>query len=88
MQEFYAEVKSVDRDNEVIRILSAFKLNPFEQLGVYFDATPEEIRRAYRKLSLLVHPGGPTSHSTKCAIGLCTENGWFHWGKRWFHYSC
>ncbi len=57
-QEFYAEVRSVDRDNEVIRILSAFKLNPFEQLGVYFNSTPEDIRRAYRKLSLLVHPGG------------------------------
>jgi hypothetical protein len=57
LQEFYKEVKSVDRDNEVVRILRAFKLNPFEQLGVNFDATPDEIRRAYRKLSLLVHPG-------------------------------
>lgn len=49
-------MKSVDRDNEVVRILRAFKLNPFEQLGVNFNATPDEIRRAYRKLSLLVHP--------------------------------
>mmetsp|Transcript_14765 Transcript_14765/g.44609 ORF Transcript_14765/g.44609 Transcript_14765/m.44609 type:complete len:380 (-) Transcript_14765:1142-2281(-) len=68
LKEFYAEVKSVDRDNEVIRILSAFKLNPFEQLGVYFDATPEEIRRAYRKLSLLVHPDKCTHEHAKSAF--------------------
>ena len=45
-------MKSVDRDNEVNRIISAFRLNPFEQLGVRFDATPEEIRRQYRKVSM------------------------------------
>ena len=45
-------MKSVDRDNEVNRIISAFRLNPFEQLGVQFDATPEEIRRKYRKVGL------------------------------------
>ena len=52
LQEFYNDMKSVDRDNEVNRILSAFRLNPFEQLGVRFDATPEEIRRQYRKVSI------------------------------------
>jgi DnaJ family protein C protein 8 len=45
-------MKSVDRDNEVNRIISAFRLNPFEQLGVRFDAMPEEIRRQYRKVSI------------------------------------
>lgn len=34
----------------------AFKLNPFEKLNLRFDATPEEVRKQYRKLSLLVHP--------------------------------
>ncbi|GBF96662.1 hypothetical protein Rsub_09295 [Raphidocelis subcapitata] len=55
-KEFFAEVREVDRDNEANRILWAFKLNPFEKLNLRFDATPEEIRRQYRKLSLLVHP--------------------------------
>lgn len=55
-QEFYAEVREVDRDNEVNRILSAFKLNPYEQLGVPFDADLDLINRTYRKTSLLVHP--------------------------------
>lgn len=38
------------------RILWSFKLNPYERLNLRFTATPEEIRRQYRKLSLMVHP--------------------------------
>ena len=49
-------MKETDRDNEVNRILGAFKLNPFEQLGLRFDASVEDARRQYRKVSLLVHP--------------------------------
>ena len=56
LQEFYGEVKEQDRINEVNRILGAFKLNPFEQLGTNFDANREDIKRQYRKVSLLVHP--------------------------------
>ena len=44
----------MDRANEVNRILGAFKLNPFEQLGLRFDATLDEAKRQYRKASLLV----------------------------------
>ena len=53
-QGFFAEVREVDRANEVNRILGAFKLNPFEQLGLRFDATLDEAKRQYRKASLLV----------------------------------
>ena len=49
-------MREVDRENEVNRILGAFKLNPFEQLGLRFDATPEDAKRQYRKTSLMVHP--------------------------------
>ena len=66
MQEFFLEVKEVDRNNEVNRILGAFKLNPFEQLGLPFDATQEEAKRQYRKLSLLIHPD-------KCKHPLATS---------------
>lgn len=55
-RDFLNEMKSVDRDNEVERILRAFKLNPYEQLGVRFDASEDDIKRAYRKTSLMVHP--------------------------------
>lgn len=56
MQAFFQEVRETDRDSEVNRILGAFKLNPFEQLGLRFDCSLEDIRRQYRKISLLVHP--------------------------------
>eukprot|EP00191_Tetraselmis_sp_GSL018_P003887 CAMPEP_0177602280 /NCGR_PEP_ID=MMETSP0419_2-20121207/14770_1 /TAXON_ID=582737 /ORGANISM="Tetraselmis sp., Strain GSL018" /LENGTH=300 /DNA_ID=CAMNT_0019095725 /DNA_START=116 /DNA_END=1018 /DNA_ORIENTATION=+ len=56
LKEFFTEVKATDRDNEVIRILEAFKLNPFDQLGVKYDATLEEINSKYRSSSLLIHP--------------------------------
>jgi hypothetical protein len=38
------------------RILWSFKLNPYERLNLRFTATPEEVRRQFRKLSLMVHP--------------------------------
>lgn len=56
VQAFFQEVRETDRDSEVNRILGAFKLNPFEQLGLRFDCSMEDIRRQYRKISLLVHP--------------------------------
>lgn len=56
LKAFFADVKEVDRDNEVNRVLWAFKLNPYEKLNLRFDATVEDIRKAYRKLSLMVHP--------------------------------
>lgn len=88
-QVFFADLKDVDRDNEVNRcahhvhawhgrsmplsprrphsrtpclplagrrILWAFKLNPFEKLNLRFDAPIEEVRKQYRKVSLMVHP--------------------------------
>jgi DnaJ family protein C protein 8 len=49
-------MKEVDRENEVNRILGAFKLNPYEMLGLRFTATDDDVKRAYRKVSLAVHP--------------------------------
>lgn len=66
LQAFFQEVREVDRDNEVNRILGAFKLNPFEQMGLRFDATLEEAKRQYRKVSLMIHPD-------KCKHPLATS---------------
>ncbi|XP_010247444.1 PREDICTED: dnaJ homolog subfamily C member 8-like isoform X1 [Nelumbo nucifera] len=56
LKNFFAEVSEVERDNEVLRILSCFKLNPFEYLNLPFNSTPDDMKKQYRKLSLLVHP--------------------------------
>lgn len=37
MKQFFSEISTTDRDNEVERILWAFKLNPLEQLNLRFD---------------------------------------------------
>ncbi|EHA8590503.1 putative J domain-containing protein spf31 [Cocos nucifera] len=56
LKRFLAEVSEVERDNEVVRILSCFKLNPFEHLNLPFDSSTDDVKKQYRKLSLLVHP--------------------------------
>ncbi|PKU69454.1 J domain-containing protein spf31 [Dendrobium catenatum] len=56
LKSFFAEVSEVERDNEVARILSCFKLNPFEHLNLPLDSSIDEVKKQYRKISLLVHP--------------------------------
>ncbi|KAK1258940.1 hypothetical protein QJS04_geneDACA010221 [Acorus gramineus] len=53
---FFAEVGEVERDNEVLRIMSCFKLNPFEHLNLPFNSAIDDVRKQYKKLSLMVHP--------------------------------
>ncbi|KAL8129973.1 hypothetical protein V2J09_019128 [Rumex salicifolius] len=56
LKSFFAEVSEVERDNEVVRILSCFKLNPYEHLNLPFDSSIEDVKKQYRKISLMVHP--------------------------------
>ena len=56
LKEFFKDVSQTDRASEVERILSCFKLNPYEYLNVRFDATIQEVAKSFRKVSLLVHP--------------------------------
>lgn len=59
MQDFMADLRAVDRDNEVNRILWAFKLNPFEKMNLRFDSTESDVKKQYRR----AHPGMlPSSH--------------------------
>lgn len=46
-------MRDVDRDNEVTRILTAFKLNPYEQLNLRFTATLEDVKKQFRKVRFL-----------------------------------
>ncbi|KDQ06389.1 hypothetical protein BOTBODRAFT_121576 [Botryobasidium botryosum FD-172 SS1] len=50
------EATAFQRDVEVERILKAFKLNPYEILGIDYEATPADIKKRYRHLSLFIHP--------------------------------
>ncbi|XP_039113771.1 dnaJ homolog subfamily C member 8 [Dioscorea cayenensis subsp. rotundata] len=70
---FFAEVSEVERDNEVIRILACFKLNPFEHLNLSFDSSPEEVKKQYRKLSLMVHPDKCKHPQAKEAFGALAK---------------
>ncbi|KAL9714392.1 DnaJ subfamily C member 8 [Leucoagaricus gongylophorus] len=50
------EASAFQREVEVERILKAFKLNPYDILDLEFSATPEDIKKKYRQLSLFIHP--------------------------------
>uniref|UniRef100_A0A7C9EE33 J domain-containing protein n=1 Tax=Opuntia streptacantha TaxID=393608 RepID=A0A7C9EE33_OPUST len=73
LKEFFAEVGEVERDNEVIRILSCFKLNPFEHLNLPFDSSVEDVKKQYRKLSLMVHPDKCKHPQAKEAFGALAK---------------
>uniref|UniRef100_A0A5B7BIA8 Putative J domain-containing protein spf31 n=1 Tax=Davidia involucrata TaxID=16924 RepID=A0A5B7BIA8_DAVIN len=73
LKNFFAEVSEVERDNEVTRILACFKLNAFEYLKLPFDSSPEDVKRQYRKLSLLVHPDKCKHPQAKEAFGALAK---------------
>ncbi|KAG6441442.1 hypothetical protein O3G_MSEX001823 [Manduca sexta] len=65
--EFYCEVKEIEKRDSVLtpvqqieRLLrpgsTYFNLNPFEVLQVEPDVSLDEIKKKYRRLSILVHP--------------------------------
>lgn len=70
---FLAEVSEVERSNEVNRILSCFKLNPFEHLNLPFSSSVDEVKRQYRKISLLVHPDKCNHPQSKEAFGAIAK---------------
>ncbi|KAF7374799.1 J domain-containing protein spf31 [Mycena sanguinolenta] len=47
---------SVASSEEVERMLKSFKLNPFDILDIDESSTPEEIKKRYKQLSLIIHP--------------------------------
>ncbi|KAK4441344.1 DnaJsubfamily C member 8 [Sesamum alatum] len=73
LKQFFAEVSEVERDNEVSRILSCFKLNAFEYLNLPFDSSVDDVKRQYRKLSLLVHPDKCKHPQAKEAFGALAK---------------
>ncbi|KAG8766119.1 hypothetical protein FRC12_007077 [Ceratobasidium sp. 428] len=64
------EATAFQRDVEVERILKAFKLNPYDLLGLDTDATPADIKKRYRQLSLFIHPDKTTHPRATDAFDL------------------
>ncbi|KNC83237.1 hypothetical protein SARC_04515 [Sphaeroforma arctica JP610] len=56
LRKLMGEVSESQRDSEVTRVLSAFKLNPWAQLGVDFTTPDDVLNKTYRKKSLMIHP--------------------------------
>ncbi|GAA95346.1 uncharacterized protein L969DRAFT_15182 [Mixia osmundae IAM 14324] len=54
-----AEASSLAKEQEVMRVIRAFKLNPYAILDLPMDpgrVTDDDIRKTYRKKSLMIHP--------------------------------
>jgi DnaJ family protein C protein 8 len=64
------EASAFQRELEVERIMKAFKLNPYDILDIDELATPEEIKRRYRQLSLFIHPDKTPHPSAPDAFDL------------------
>ncbi|CCO30816.1 J domain-containing protein spf31 [Rhizoctonia solani AG-1 IB] len=64
------EASAFQRDVEVDRILKAFKLSPYEILGLDTTCTPADIKKRYRHLSLFIHPDKATHPRATDAFDL------------------
>ncbi|KAJ1307358.1 hypothetical protein OPQ81_001463 [Rhizoctonia solani] len=64
------EASAFQRDVEVDRILKAFKLNPYDILGLDPTCTPADIKKRYRHLSLFIHPDKATHPRATDAFDL------------------
>jgi DnaJ homolog subfamily C member 8 len=62
------ESKEWDKDAEIARILNAFKLDAYAVLDLQPGVPESEIKAAYRKKSLLIHPDKTTNPSAPAAF--------------------
>jgi DnaJ family protein C protein 8 len=53
---FVQEAKLRPQDREIDRIMSSFILDPYSVLDIQPGVPPEEIKKVFRKKSLLIHP--------------------------------
>ncbi|PVU94186.1 hypothetical protein BB561_002760 [Smittium simulii] len=65
---FKQQVTQVSRHNEVERILNAPKLDPFSILLVPDDCDEKQIKNAYKKISILIHPDKATHPKARDAF--------------------
>lgn len=73
LKKFLSEVTESERNFEVERVLKAFKLNPWDIVGVKFGISTNDLSRTYRKKSLLIHPDKCNHPNAQKAFGLLAE---------------
>eukprot|EP01084_Bolivina_argentea_P299537 516336_1 len=56
VRDLVQDVNNTQRESEINRILSSLKINPIQILQIGLDLDEKDIKKQYRKLSLLVHP--------------------------------
>ncbi|KAF2482974.1 DnaJ domain-containing protein [Neohortaea acidophila] len=56
LAELDKESKEFDKDSEIERILKAFRANAYDVLDLQPGVPDEDIKKVYRKKSLLIHP--------------------------------
>ncbi|KAI6848208.1 hypothetical protein KC332_g2716 [Hortaea werneckii] len=56
------ESKEFDKDSEIDRIMKAFRANAYDVLDLQPGVPDEDIKKTYRKKSLLIHPDKSSNH--------------------------
>jgi len=56
LNEFLYDIGQLDREKEISRVLSEFKLNPLAVLGLPSEPSDTKVANVYKRLSLLCHP--------------------------------
>merc|ERR1719266_419476 len=56
LDDFLYETNQIQRERAINRVLTAFRLNALDVLDLPSEPTPSQIKKQYRKLSLLCHP--------------------------------
>jgi len=78
VQQLQSDMQSMSGSDHVARLhrpgAKYFNMNPFEVLGLSHKATPEEVKSAYRKLSVKVHPDkNPGNERAQSAFEVVKE---------------
>ena len=81
LAEFFTEVKTIEKRDSVLTAVtqidrltkqgaSYFNLNPYEVLQVPPDATADEIKKVYRRFSMIIHPDKNIHNKEKAQIAF------------------
>ncbi|KAI9593762.1 hypothetical protein BDF19DRAFT_471746 [Syncephalis fuscata] len=62
------EATQLQRDQEVERVLGCFKMDPFAILQLSYQFTDKEVKLAYRRKSLLIHPDKASIHKAETEL--------------------
>jgi len=77
VEDFLYEVKQLERQEEIKRVLRTLKLNPFELLGVSFEADADEVGALYQSVcdATCVQYGASSAIVERLLAKHCRYNG-------------